>query len=578
MTFKALVNDSVTSSSHDKFTITCQVCQASVPRQTNAGQFESEIYTHLRETHFGGVNAPYECMRCEYVDPHGDLPAITAHSRVAHGGIFMFYRPPSSEEIVACAFPRILPKALAQPPKLVKKTARVKPLAETAVNTLVNAPLPPMDKIKLTGKLHYPNVTRKPRGRALETIDGEVLASEPDENGERWLSLYDLICMYTGKRRNTVEVAYSRKGADLTKCNVGIERTNVLTLTGSNVWKPTPAIKSSDMLRIGVALNANVASMAACTFTRLIGGDVTMVRELEENREIQEELAVSDPTNVMRIAGEVVEALENPAIAEGKQQTEALIQNLIADPPPPTIEPEPPRVFNLDKVVRRFNLSHALNRQMAKDDLQSKNRFYVISGQIRPDIEASTLHDVIQAHLQSPHEGVLLASPLDAPQGFCKVGYSANMMQRLDDFHRDFKKEVYSLELKLVERQNQAKKLETEVKKYLRNQKVLTSQNQAPFIIQSGKNNKIAKKMTELIILSEEFDEDDLLESIGEVKVQVGIALGRESPATPNPYILTGEQRIKLAELKMEGRREAIKIANSLGDQDLLREIARAML
>lgn len=70
----------------------------------------------------------------------------------------------------------------------------------------------PSRKIYLTGKLHYPGVVRKIKSKeGEEIIDGEILASEPDKNGMRWLGLYDIICMFTGKTINTVKSDFSKK-------------------------------------------------------------------------------------------------------------------------------------------------------------------------------------------------------------------------------------------------------------------------------------------------------------------------------------------------------------------------------
>jgi hypothetical protein len=81
-------------------------------------------------------------------------------------------------------------------------------------------------------------------------------------------------------------------------------------------------------MRVAVSLNPTIATIAAGTFTRLVGGDATLHAEVDRHAARQAHLAHAQPDSLLRAVGEGVEAgAHAAAAAAGEAIADAAIRD-----------------------------------------------------------------------------------------------------------------------------------------------------------------------------------------------------------------------------------------------------------
>jgi hypothetical protein len=458
-----------------------------------------------------------------------------------------------------------------------------------AKSTALAVKNPKPDKIYLTGKMTYTDVTRKPRGKPQETVTATVLASEPDEDGVRWLGLYDVVQMYTGALTKTIQNTYGKNDSHISGL-VSTDRQNVFTLTGNNTWRPTPAIRSTDLAKVGVALNASLQNAAASSYTRLVGGDLTLIEEAVENRARQELLAERDPTNILRVAGELVEgdALELKQVSDASREaiSRATPEDVEADvgERAAVISEALESGESAESVMRRLRGPTLDAAAMIKSHLppgdaeaalvklkrgQSRNCFYVIYFKSPPISEVpSALLDSLSrdSEFAAYDNDRLILTKSDAPNGFLKIGITEMPARRFGDLLRQFAMYASGVQiLRCEDLSTLAPRLETKVFQSLREGGLMPDETESYIFAECkpGRGSSCprfkASQFTETVKLTDDFTILHFDKLVDSCKSQLGVPLvGQNVPTLFNPKSPRLD-KTQLMELELEKVKAELK-------------------
>ena len=339
----------------------------------------------------------------------------------------------------------------------------------------------PEKKMKLTENLHLGDLADNADG-FNETIRATEII-QPD--GFRYLSLIDVLILATGKKKHNIEVHKSKYIDKLTFSEFVIETEQVLAGCNNNCWRPTPCIKSTQLVSLLVHYNAKFRDLSATTFTRFVGGDEAMIEEVQMNRERQEVLAEHDPNNILRVAGEAVEN-RSPEIEASKQIVKRIMKTSSATKSIKTVN-----------VFERFKISNGDVETILKNDSKRVNRFYAFF--VKPKSPTKQLSNVLS--LDPNKRPFALGSKHNK---LCKIGYSTKFSERLSSHDLSFPSHLYDVEILLFRENRNAKDIEVEVKRELTRQKVLTTSG---FYYPTGKpTSEKFDNSTELFCLDTKFN------------------------------------------------------------------------